>query len=276
MFSKIRRRCTYANVAATLALVFAMSSGAYAAGRYVITSAKQVKPSVLAQLKGRTGADGAPGATGAVGPAGAVGPQGAKGETGPGGAEGKEGKAGGEGKAGVSVTGKEVAKGGCSNKEGGSEFTAGSTKTFACNGKEGSPWAAGGTLPKGSEEKGVWTDFGSKEGEVRREAISFEIPLKTRPQVEFVAGAATANCPGSAESPTAKEGYLCVYDVLATTFPEMVSVKASFVANDGFEDGSAAGTTGTQATWTTEFSTAFKETGETGAFDRGTWAVTGD
>jgi hypothetical protein len=34
MFSAIRRRATYANVTATLALFFAMSGGALAAGHY--------------------------------------------------------------------------------------------------------------------------------------------------------------------------------------------------------------------------------------------------
>jgi hypothetical protein len=38
MFSKIRKRLTYANVAMTLALVFAMTGGAYAAKHYLITS----------------------------------------------------------------------------------------------------------------------------------------------------------------------------------------------------------------------------------------------
>lgn len=47
MFSRIRKRLTYANVAMTMALVFAMSGGAYAAKKYVITSTKQIKPSVL-------------------------------------------------------------------------------------------------------------------------------------------------------------------------------------------------------------------------------------
>ena len=47
MFSRIRKRLTYANVAMTMALVFAMTGGAYAAKKYVITSTKQIKPSVL-------------------------------------------------------------------------------------------------------------------------------------------------------------------------------------------------------------------------------------
>jgi hypothetical protein len=47
MLSKLRRRLTYANVAVTLALVFAMSGGAYAASRYVITSIKQISPKVV-------------------------------------------------------------------------------------------------------------------------------------------------------------------------------------------------------------------------------------
>ena len=62
MFSVIRRRATYANVAMTLALVFAMTGGAYAAKKWVITSTKQIKPSVLKQLTGKAGPGGPPGA----------------------------------------------------------------------------------------------------------------------------------------------------------------------------------------------------------------------
>ena len=42
---------TYANVAATLALVFAMSGGAPAANHYLITSTNQISPKVLKELK---------------------------------------------------------------------------------------------------------------------------------------------------------------------------------------------------------------------------------
>ena len=55
MFSTIRKRITFANVAMTLALVFAMAGGAYAAKKYIITSKSQIKPSVWAQLKGKNG-----------------------------------------------------------------------------------------------------------------------------------------------------------------------------------------------------------------------------
>ncbi|HWF36708.1 MAG TPA: hypothetical protein VG295_15110, partial [Solirubrobacteraceae bacterium] len=60
-----RRRPTYAGVAATLALVLAMSGGAFAASKYIITSTKQIKPSVLSKLKGNRGPAGPKGATGA-------------------------------------------------------------------------------------------------------------------------------------------------------------------------------------------------------------------
>jgi Collagen triple helix repeat (20 copies) len=87
----MRRRLTYANVAATLALVFAMSGGALAASHYLITSTKQIKPSVLKELKGKAGARGP---TGATGPAGTTGPTGLSGATGPAGAIGATGPAG--------------------------------------------------------------------------------------------------------------------------------------------------------------------------------------
>src|SRR5689334_19155805 len=74
--TRMRRHLTYANVVATLALVFAMTGGALAAKHYLLTSTKQIKPSVLAKLRGRTG------------PRGAAGPAGLRGETGAAGASG--------------------------------------------------------------------------------------------------------------------------------------------------------------------------------------------
>jgi hypothetical protein len=105
MFSLIRKRFTYANVAVTLALVFAMSGGAYAASRYVITSTKQISPKVLKSLRGNVGANGAQGPagpTGSAGPAGAQGPAGLVGNTGSPGTPGANGES-------VKVT--ELAKG---------------------------------------------------------------------------------------------------------------------------------------------------------------------
>jgi hypothetical protein len=84
----MRRHLSYANVAATLALVFSMSGGALAASHYLINSTKQINPKVLKKLKGTgktgtTGPRGPAGANGAAGGQGAAGSQGAKGTTGP-------------------------------------------------------------------------------------------------------------------------------------------------------------------------------------------------
>jgi len=81
----IRRHLNYANVVATAALVFAMSGTALAAKHYLIDSTKQIKPSVLKALEGRTGKtgpQGAPGAPGATGPQGLQGLQGNEGVAG--------------------------------------------------------------------------------------------------------------------------------------------------------------------------------------------------
>src|SRR5207237_1021276 len=90
-----RTHLTYANVAATLALVFAMSGGALAAKHYLINSTKQISPSVLKKLKGKTGKTGKTGNAGATGLAGTPGTGGKEGK------EGKEGKQGAEGAPGT-------------------------------------------------------------------------------------------------------------------------------------------------------------------------------
>jgi hypothetical protein len=91
---------SYANVAATLALFFAMSGGALAAKHYLINSTKQINPKVLKALRGNRGAAGPAGAKGASGPGGATG---AKGETGIPGARGEKGAPGANGATKVVV-----------------------------------------------------------------------------------------------------------------------------------------------------------------------------
>ncbi len=80
MSKLFRKQFNAPTAIAVLALVFAMTGGAWAANEYVVTSTKQIKPKVLKKLRGRTGKTGATGATGAAGP------QGPKGDTGPAGA----------------------------------------------------------------------------------------------------------------------------------------------------------------------------------------------
>ena len=79
----MRGRLTYANVAASLALVLAMSGGAFAANRYLINSTKQINPRVLKRLKGAPGANGATGQRGATGATGPAGKEGTPGKEGP-------------------------------------------------------------------------------------------------------------------------------------------------------------------------------------------------
>jgi hypothetical protein len=212
MFSKIRKRFTFANTVAALALLFAMSGGAYAAGRYVITSPKQIKPSVLKTLQGKNGANGAAGAQGPAGPQGPAGAQGPAGVAG----TGSQGEKGEKGESGTSITSTKLSAKNVNCPEGGSEFTAATEKkTYACNGKEGSPWTAGGTLPAGKSEQGAWAVRGTaaKQGEVRTTAVSFTIPLPSEPtaMVFNPIGELEQGCKGSVEKPEAEPGNLCIF-----------------------------------------------------------------
>jgi hypothetical protein len=245
MFSSIRKRFTYTNVALTVALVFAMSGGAYAASKYVITSANQIKPSVRKSLTGKTGpagpagANGATGATGAQGSAGLTGPQGPKGETGTAGTNGTPGENG-------------------------------------APGAEGSPWTVG-TLPPEKTETGTWS-YGKAPAGSQHVAISFPIPLAhslgntavhyiLANGKEFVANeevAASKECPGSIEDPKAEPGNLCVYENLQTAADEEPIQASSFVDINKLGRPEGTGTTGT---------ILLIETSEEGS-GIGAWAVT--
>jgi hypothetical protein len=239
MLRVIRNRLhlTPATAIATLALVFAMTGGAYAAGKYLITSTKQISPKVLKSLKGVAGAKGLAGATGPSGPAGPAGPGGAgpagpQGPAGAAGAAGKEGPAGKEGKQGVPGT---------------TGFTE--------------------TLPKGKTETGAWTaeSFPGNENAVFA-PISFPIPLELALDENHVVflgeGQTDPNCPGAANAPAASAGFLCVYTGKLQLVPTEAPIKKP---NELTEPGA------TPAGAMLGFTSA--EPTET-QFGFGTWAVT--
>jgi hypothetical protein len=134
---------SYANVTATLAMVFAMGGGAYAALAPVHNGV------IHSCYRHSNGALRIVGATtpcrrgervlnfngqGPIGPRGLIGPIGPTGKTGPTGAIGKTGSTGKIGPAGTSVTSTALAAGNGNCPDGGSSFTSASGTTYACNG----------------------------------------------------------------------------------------------------------------------------------------------
>ncbi len=233
MLSAIRNRIriTPSTVIATLALIFAMSTGAYAAGKYLITKTSQIKPSVLAQLKGKAGAAGATGAAGSAGPAGPQGPAGPAGS----GSPGAKGEAGPEGKQGIQ--GEKGEKG-----EKGAKGLAG-----VCSAAEAC------VLPSGVTETGTWGATGPADGNPTLRGaivapISFTIPLAKAPKVNIIEsgnGKGGGTCPtgSSVAKPEAEPGNLCIFMSTVSTGTEGVE-KLSFISPDG-EEFEKASTTGT-------------------------------
>jgi hypothetical protein len=221
MYSKLRRHLNGTTVLAVIAIMLATTGGAYAAGRYVITSVTQIKPNVRAALRGNAGPAGKNGAAGAVGAPGAVGATGPQGPQGNAGSNGSNGSNGSSGKSVVASTfegSKEPAGEPC-KKAGGSSFEVEGSgkKSFACNGGAGS---FPETLASGHSEKGAWSINTSAEevteGITATSAVSFPVPLEAglgKEHVFFVraAGEDEAECPGSAASPAAAAGDFCAF-----------------------------------------------------------------
>ena len=268
MFSPLRNRFGIPGVISVIALVFAMFGGAYAAtnnGGKATASAKAKK-----------------GPRGPKGPAGPTGPQGPAGPAGSAGPKGDTGATGATGPAGQSVTSTAIPVGNvkCAAKEGGTELTSASGTANVCNGakgKEGSPWTAGGTLPSGKTETGVWTlgPFeASATGAVIVAVASFPIPLSA-PLTEGHAFYVTAEevtqatappqCPGSAEAPTATSGNLCVYEIELKNF---ATPSSESILNPISGEAAATGTMGAIA----QFGPTIGGRHE----GNGTWAVTAE
>jgi hypothetical protein len=264
MLSRIRKRVTYANVAMTLALIFAMTGGAYAAGKILITSTKQIKPSVLKQLQGKAGKTGPAGANGAQGPQGTAG------------ANGKDGAPGANGKDGTSVTSATEPKGAhCA--EGGSSFTAADGTTYACNGKAGKagePWTPNNTLPSGATETGTWAtagqaaEYGGGFAWLAEAPISFTVQLSAALEVSHVhvikpGDPLPSGCTGSLEEPGAESGNLCVF------VAESSGAEAVTVHRGGLTSAKGASKAGAVV-----LADAGSKPAE-GIIASGTWAVTG-
>lgn len=218
-----RSRFGIPGVISIIALVFAMFGGAYAA------SNDGGKASVSAKAK-----KGPRGPRGPRGPAGLAGPAGPAGETGAPGAKGAQGAQGAKGADGAQ--GAAGAKG-----------ATGAAGAAGATGPEGSPWTAGGTLPSGETETGMWSLGPTYESELgvfqANTALSFPLPLSSAPTPHYISGAPTAECPGNFESPQAAPGQLCLYQFQALNVSSLIiiSKKSGAIPIFSVEDELAVG-----------------------------------
>jgi hypothetical protein len=224
MFSTLRTRFGLPGVIATVALVFAMAGGAFAA-KYLITSTSQIKPSVLKKLKGATGPQG---------------PQGPQGPAGPAGASGKDGAPGADGKS-VTVAAIAEEEEECEGRGGAMVQEKGALEGVeVCNGAEG-PLVD--TLPGGESLTGTW-GFTGAEAVV---TISYQFRLSSAlPEGDIVfvkpSEDESTSCPGTEANPLAAKGKLCLYSAAEETaylsgfgFPHStVAGVSTYMTGEGF------------------------------------------
>jgi hypothetical protein len=200
LYHRFHQRCGSAGVVlGVIALLLALTGGAFAAGGLTKSQEKQVKK-IAKKFAGKNGAPGAPGAVGPQGPKGDPGP---KGDTGAPGAAGQDGQDGAPGAAGP----------------------------------QGPPGPLLTELTSGDSLTGFWGARGSGEVTHFSDAVSFTFPLSAAPTLYLIKPSGTEgvfrtpsttpafgvdigpltseqiedNCPGSPTSPTSTSGFLCVY-----------------------------------------------------------------
>ena len=245
-------------IIAVIALVAALSGTALAAKGALTGKQKKEVEKIAKKYAGKAGAPGSAGANGTNGTNGKDGAEGKEGPQGKAGEDGTDGTNGTNGAAGKGVEKSTIPPGptdtAC-DEQGGAiyEVEGSGEEVTICDGKEGSPWTAGGTLPAGAVETGSWAftrpvekinvDVGGVEEEITigdsisiTVPISFAVPLgaglnSAHVHFEGEAGFSTF-CDGTASSPTAlNSGELCVYrspEILAgTTFEGICRPSAS-------------------------------------------------
>lgn len=191
----IRRHLSYANVASTLALVFAMGGGAYAALVPVHNGVIHtcVRTSTGALRVARAGARcGRHERALAFNQRGPLGRRGATGAPGPVGKTGSAGKTGRTGAAGRSVTSATLGVGNATCPSGGSSFITASGTTFACNAVATSFASvdAGGTLATSRSVIGVEPGAGTG---------TYCVKLASTPSVGVASVRGNAGSSGSAQ-----------------------------------------------------------------------------
>lgn len=191
MLNRIHQKLGTAGfVISIVALVAALGGGAYAASGGLNGKQKKEVEKIAKKFAGKTGAAGATGPAGAQGPQGAAGANGKDGSNGANGAPGAAGLPGAKGEPGPLVTqvpSKKTLKGAWSVGGEGAQLLASISFPFAV-----SP-APNSVIVRESGELGFLVEStGFKEALAGQEAIE-------------------AFCPGSAASPEAKPGNLCVY-----------------------------------------------------------------
>jgi len=96
----------------------------------------------------------------------------------------------------------------------GPQGPGGPTGAGGATGQQGNPGPTSDVLPSGKTERGWFlADTLAAAGEYLGTSITFNLQLPSSPAVAYVdiAGAATADCPGSVRNPKAAPGKLCLY-----------------------------------------------------------------
>lgn len=274
MFSKLQNRFGTAGlVVGILALVVALAGVAVASGGLTKQQKKQVTK-IAKKYAGK------PGNEGPQGPKGDPGAAGAKGETGAPGSDGTSGKSVVVGVATSTAGGECPEVGGATVEVEGQ----GATKKHICN---GSPWTAGGTLPKEKTETGSWSYGKTSTAGRLNVTIGFPIPLASalaagkahflnEENKEVVLNASeeletktSTQCLGTPAAPKATAGNLCIYTAKMTgTNGTTILATSELIGNPGSSTTLGLGSTGTAGA---HFSPELLS-GSSEAW--GTWAVT--